>query len=58
MYENIIMTSEQIKGILKISDPNTGEVFIQQENAFHSPPHGIAKPSVDYLFLSSETEYL
>ncbi len=29
------MASEQIKGILKISDPNTGEVFVHQENAIH-----------------------
>ena len=29
------MASDQIKGILKISDPKTGEVFVHQENAIH-----------------------
>ena len=35
MYEDLIMNAKSAKGIVKISDPNTGEVFVHQENAIH-----------------------
>ena len=35
MYEDLIMNATSAKGIVKISDPNTGEVFVHQENAIH-----------------------
>jgi hypothetical protein len=35
MYENLIMNGATAKGIVKISDPHTGEVFVHQENAIH-----------------------
>ena len=35
MYEDLIMNAKSAKGIIKISDPNTGEVFVHQENAIH-----------------------
>ena len=35
MYENLIMNGTSAKGIVKISDPHTGEVYVHQENAIH-----------------------
>ncbi len=35
MYEDLIMNAKSATGIVKISDPNTGEVFVHQENAIH-----------------------
>lgn len=35
MFEDLIMNAKSAKGIVKISDPNTGEVFVLQENAIH-----------------------
>ena len=35
MYEDFIMNGKSAKGIVKISDPNTGKVFVHQENAIH-----------------------
>lgn len=35
MYEDLIMNAKSAIGIVKISDPNTGEVFVHQENAIH-----------------------
>ena len=35
MYEDLIMNAKSAVGIVKISDPATGEVFVHQENAIH-----------------------
>jgi hypothetical protein len=35
MYEEILMNGKSAVGIVKISDPATGEVFVHQENAIH-----------------------
>ena len=35
MYEEILMNAKSAVGIVKISDPHTGEVFVHQENAIH-----------------------
>jgi len=35
MYEEILMNAKSAVGIVKISDPDTGEVFVHQENAIH-----------------------
>ena len=35
MQENLFGNVTGAKGIVKITDPNTGEVLVHQENAIH-----------------------